>query len=162
MRALGQVFTEQVLQPPEGVRVTGCKEVRYFDEGVQTLGLIDFIVSAFPDAYLLLNSRNHEDVVRSGMWRRRKKADALKLLRRAEKAMNDILMAHPDRCVHVRYEDYTRDPAALAPAFELVGAHYDERHVLEKLGQRLTHGQSIRAPRPRLRFKAIIQGCNPF
>ena len=66
LRILRRLVTTTVLRPEEGTRVTGFKEIRWYQDDLPQY--VDFLRALFPDARFVINTRDHAAVLESGWW----------------------------------------------------------------------------------------------
>jgi hypothetical protein len=86
----------------------------------------------FPGVRFIVNTRNLDDTARSGWWARR--ADSRSQLEQLEERYLAVRERLGDSAFHVRFDDYVRDPATLAPLYEWLDLPLDvevARRVLE-------------------------------
>lgn len=141
-RSLAQTFVRNVLVPPEGTRIAGLKEIRW-GEDPRTFDLVlDFVRMFFPKARLIFNTRDHDEVCRSGWWADRKPEDVKKTLAQREGLFFGYMQRFPDVCTHVHYNDYVGNPQALRPLFDALGQIWDAALVQRILDTKLTHMKS--------------------
>lgn len=138
---LANVFVREVLALPEGTRVGGFKEIRFHAEPMFFPAYMAFIRQFFPKARFVFNTRSHDAVVKSGWWAEMPEDSARALLQTAEELFAHQIATHPDRCVHIRYEDYVGNPEGMRPLFDFLGEPFDVDTVAAVLDRRLNHMQ---------------------
>jgi hypothetical protein len=131
LRMLGRLVTSTVLRPEEDTRVTGFKEIRWYQEDLPAY--VDFLRALFPGARFLVNTRDHAAVLQSGWWPDKPKDGRLE---RMESAILDLAESLGDAAYRVHFDDYTADPAALRGLFHWLGEDFDETRVRAVLGVR--------------------------
>ncbi|SED19916.1 Sulfotransferase family protein [Nocardioides exalbidus] len=114
-----------LLRPEPDTRVTGYKEIRWYDEDLADY--LEFLRQVFPGARFVLNTRNLEDVASSNYWTH--KDDPLGQVRAIEEKMLGAAETLGDAVFHVRYDDYVADPGVLRGLFEWLGEVYDQDSV---------------------------------
>ncbi|GAA1917900.1 sulfotransferase family protein [Nocardioides hwasunensis] len=122
IRALAEAT---LLRPEPGTRVTGFKEIRWYDEDLPDY--LAFLRQVFPGARFVLNTRKLEDVAASNYWTR--KDDPLGQVQRIEAKMLEAAAGLGDDVFHVRYDDFVADPEALRGLFDWLGEDYDRGAV---------------------------------
>ena len=135
------LFVEEVIQPPKDVRWYGFKEIRY-GEGVignDFEAYVGFLRRAFPNAYIVFNSRNGEDVSKSRWWKKSKPEDVQDMVRTMDAKFEAYTREFPEQCFHARYEDTVADPTCLKPLFVMLGEPFDADRAQEVLGVKLKH-----------------------
>ncbi|GAA6165447.1 hypothetical protein NBRC116590_31510 [Pelagimonas sp. KU-00592-HH] len=137
--SLADTFVKTVLQPDEGVRVSGFKEIRFHLHPAFFPRYLNFMHAYFPNARFVINTRDHKAVAKSGWWASRSFENVDKILNLAETTFEKYREANPDRCIHLHYDDYVKDVQAFRPLFEFLGETFDEKVALEVMGQRLEH-----------------------
>ncbi len=139
--ALARTFSQQVLQPDPGVRVSGFKEIRFHTHPGAFERYLDFIHTHFPGSRFVFNTRDHAAVARSGWWRKHDPQEVAQLLGRAEDLFAAYLQKHPERGIRVHYDDYNGRPEALAPLFDFLDESPDPALVQRIMDTRLTHAR---------------------
>lgn len=135
------LFVEEAIQPPKNVRWYGFKEIRY-GEGVMGDDFepfVSFLRRAFPNAYIVFNSRNGQDVSKSRWWKKSNPEDVQNMVRVMDAKFEDYTRKFPERCFHARYEDTVADPACLKPLFDMLGEPFDPERAQEVLNVKLKH-----------------------
>jgi hypothetical protein len=131
LRMLRRLVTSTVLRPEEDTRVTGFKEIRWYQDDLPAY--VDFLRELFPDARFLVNTRDHEAVLRSGWWPDKPQDGRLD---RMEAAILDLAASLGDAAYRVHFDDYTSDPTVLRGLFTWLGEDFDETRVRAVLGVR--------------------------
>lgn len=131
VRMLRRLVTATVLRPDADTRVTGFKEIRWYQEDLPAY--VDFLRLLFPAARFVVNTRDHGAVLRSGWWPDKPKDGRLE---RMESAILDVAASLGDQAYRVHFDDYTADPAVLHGLFDWLGEDFDETRVRAVLGVR--------------------------
>ena len=131
LRMLRRLVTSTVLRPEADTRVTGFKEIRWYQDDLPAY--VDFLRELFPDARFLVNTRDHEAVLRSGWWPDKPQDGRLE---RMEAAILDLATSLGDAAYRVHFDDYTSDPTVLRGLFTWLGEDFDETQVRAVLGVR--------------------------
>lgn len=131
LRVLRRLVTETLLRPEPDTRVTGFKEIRWYQEDLPAY--VAFLRELFPDARFVVNTRDHEAVLRSGWWPEKPRDGRLE---RMETAVLDLAASLGDAAYRVHFDDYTADPTALRGLFTWLGEEFDEDRVRRVLGVR--------------------------
>ncbi|MDZ5663475.1 sulfotransferase [Nocardioides sp. S-58] len=124
IRALAEAT---LLRPEPDTRVSGYKEIRWYDEDLPDY--LDFLRQVFPGARFVLNTRRLEDVAASNFWTH--KDDPLGRVQRIEDRMLSAAAGLGDVVHRVHYDDYVADPEALRGLFEWLGEDFDADRVHE-------------------------------
>ena len=119
-----QLATATVLRPEPGTRVTGFKEIRWYQDDLPEY--VDFLRAVFPGARFIVNTRDHEAVLASKFWRSKPRDGRLE---RNEESILEVAGGLGDDAFHVHFDDYVADPASLAGLFEWLGEPFDEAAV---------------------------------
>ncbi len=119
-----RLATATVLRPEPGTRVTGFKEIRWYQTDLPEY--VDFLRAVFPGARFIVNTRDHEAVLASKFWRDKPRDGRLE---RNEESILEVAGRLGDDVFHVHYDDYVREPASLAGLFEWLGEPFDEAAV---------------------------------
>jgi hypothetical protein len=121
-----------VLRPKEDTRVTGFKEIRWYQPDVGDY--VAWLRQVFPGARFVVNTRNHAEVLQSGWWAKRPENAAA--LPDVEARILALAASLGDAAYRVHYDDYVADPTVLRGLFEWLGEPYDEAAVRAVLGTR--------------------------
>ncbi len=143
-RKLATLFLREVLRPPMDARLVGFKEIRYFGSRVETEAFLDFITLAFPNSRIIFNKRTGSDVVNSAWYQKRDPEKVLKWMRNSDAKMHAYAEKHPDRCVVLNYDEYTRDHECLRPMFDLLKIPFDREAIDAVMSVKLIHGKPAR------------------
>ena len=139
-RRLAQAFVTDVLRPPQGARWIGFKEVRYIPIGNRLPDFLNFCRRVFYNPFFVFNSRNAEDVAKSGWWVDEPREEVIAKFKRSDEIYARYSGNNPDISHHVIFEQMLADPdAMLCPLFDKLGEPYDPARVAEIMGKRLTH-----------------------
>ncbi len=138
-RALCDTFVREVLRLDPGVRVGGFKEIRYHMQRHAFSQQLNFIRRHFPKARFIFNTRDHDAVTKSGWWAKQDPTHVKEVLTGAEALYQDYLAVHPERCLHLHYDDYAGKPEAMRPLFDFLGEPWDGDLVTRIMDQRLEH-----------------------
>lgn len=118
---LRNLVSDTIFRPGPDTRVTGYKEIRWYDAGLDEY--MKFLETLFPGAKFLLNTRDHDQVLRSSWWAR--KPDAKSDLERIERDLRAVIEKRGDRGYHIHYNDYLADPGKLEGLCDWLGVEYD-------------------------------------
>ena len=120
-----ELLLDTVLRPERGTKVTGFKEIRWYQEDLPDY--LAFMQRVFPGARFILNTRNLDDVAQSSWWA--DKPDAAPRLQEIESRMLSAAEALGPAVFHLRYDDYVADPSRLRELFDWLGLDFDETRV---------------------------------
>lgn len=141
-RGLAHSFIDAVLQPPAGTTVTGFKEIRWNPANGNFWRSARFLRDCFPNPRFIINTRDHNDVARSGWWKDRPRDAVLAQLGAMDTAFSEFAAANPQICHQIRYGDYTADHGTLRGLYDFLGAPWDAAQVQRLMAKRLTHLQT--------------------
>jgi len=125
-----RLITETLLRPQPDTRVTGFKEIRWYQPDLAEY--VAFLQRVFPDAKFVVNTRNHADVAKSKWWA--EKDNSVETLARIEGQILAVTEQLGDAAYHVHYDDYVADPSVLQGLIEWLGEEYDAARVAEVMG----------------------------
>lgn len=109
-----------------GALVGGFKEIRYVNKTrAELFDYLDFLPELFPNPLYIFNTRNLDDVCRSGWWNEGNKPE----LERTEKNFRRYAEQHPDVSFIQSHEDTIGERIELRALFEKLGVSYDEDRV---------------------------------
>lgn len=140
-RDLARLFTQSVLQPDPGTRVSGFKEIRFHFHAAHFRPQLNFIHSFFPNSRFIFNTRSHADVVKSGWWAAQDPSKVTANLTMAEDLFKSYLATYPERGILMHYDDYTKDHSQLNDLFEFLGEPVDRKAIEKTLSKRLDHAR---------------------
>lgn len=129
IRALAE---STLLRPEPETRVTGYKEIRWYDADLPAY--LDFLQQVFPGCRFVLNTRHLPDVAASNFWTHQE--DPLAKLEEIEALMLAAAAGLGDRVHHVHYDDYVADPGVLEGLFDWLGETWDPEAVARTMGTR--------------------------
>jgi hypothetical protein len=130
---------------PASVEVLGFKEVSWHRVSAKEgPAFFNFLDRVFPDVRYVLHRRAHENVTRSGFWRREDPDSVGRSLRRVESIQDRLRETRPERTHDTRYERLTSDDPRvvdeeLRSLAEFVLGHCDQQ-VLDGLRETLSVG----------------------
>ncbi len=124
IRQCRRLVLSTVLRPRADTRVTGFKEIRWNQPDLEAY--VEWLRELFPEARFLVNTRNHEDVLKSGWWAQ---GDNAQRLAGIEARLLGLAEGLGAAAYHVHYDDYVDNPEALRGMFEWLGEEYDEAAV---------------------------------
>ena len=135
LRLLRQVALETVLRPEPGTRVTGFKEIRWYQPDLEAY--VAWLREVFPGARFVVNTRDHAAVLQSRWWA--KGEDKSAQLAGIEERLLRLAAELGDAAYHVHYDDYVADPTVLRGLYEWLGEPWDEAAVRATLAVRHSH-----------------------
>lgn len=144
---LANVFLRNVLRPEPETRVVGFKEIRWHDNPDLFAPTLEFLQRYMPQARFIFNTRNHEEVCRSGWWKTMPRPVVLEQLEQAETLYAAWQAAYPDGCVAIHYNDYVSDLEAWRALFDFLEEPFAPDLVLTALNHKLIH---MKWQRPKL------------
>jgi hypothetical protein len=125
LRGIRKLVLDTVLRPRKDTRVTGFKEIRWYHPDLEEY--VAWLREVFPGARFLVNTRSHDDVLKSKWWA--EGGDKSLDLQRIELRLLALADSLGDAAYHVHYDDYVADPAVLRGMFEWLGEPWDEEAV---------------------------------
>ncbi|WP_110183394.1 sulfotransferase [Nocardioides solisilvae] len=129
LRGVRRLVLDTLLRPEPGTRVTGFKEIRWYDQDLAKY--VDFLRQVFPGARFVVNTRNLPDVAASAFWRH--KDDPLGRLEVIEERILQVADDLGDAAYRVHYDDFRDDPGALRGLFDWLGERFDEERIARTL-----------------------------
>jgi len=127
-----RLVLDTVLRPKADTRVTGFKEIRWYHDDVEEY--VAWLRRVFPGARFVVNTRDHEEVRRSGWWA--KHPEAAEQVPAVEARILALADGLGDAAYRVHYNDYLADPGVLRGLFAWLGEPYDEAAVRAVLDTR--------------------------
>jgi len=126
-----RLVLDTVLRPEPDTRVTGFKEIRWYQEDLAAY--VAFLRDVFPGARFVVNTRNQADVLRSKWWA---KKDNAAYLAGIEERILGVAADLGDAAYHLRYDEFVADPASLRGLFDWLGEEFDLATVQATLDTR--------------------------
>jgi hypothetical protein len=116
-----------LLQPAADTRVTGFKEIRWFQADWQDY--LAFLRELFPGARFVINTRDHSGVVKSQWWTKMETDAALAQLREHERQFDEMATLLGDDVYRLHYDEYIADRDRLAGLFDWLGERFDRAAI---------------------------------
>lgn len=132
LQGIRELVLDTVMRPREDTRVTGFKEIRWYHDDLEAY--VAWLRRVFPGARFVVNTRDHDEVRRSGWWAKRpENAEALP---RVEERILALAESLGDAAYRLHYNDYVADPGVLSGLFAWLGEPFDEDAVRAVLATR--------------------------
>lgn len=138
-KMLADAYLYSVLTPPRNSCWIGNKEIRYDEVGEELVELMDFIRTYFNNAFIIFNSRNVDEVKRSGWWKNVDEKEVEERISKMDERFAAYTKRAPDCTFHAHHELTRDDPAYLKPLFAMMGEEMDMEKVLSCLEKKLRH-----------------------
>jgi hypothetical protein len=145
-KKLARLFVDEILKPPASARVIGFKEVRYFNHTEDFAPFLEFMIKFIHPAKIVFNVRSPYSIARSAWWRDRSFEEVEEIIARYESVVDNFVGSHPEHCIKLSYDAYTRDPEVLQRLFDFLGEKFDRAKVAEIVAVKLTHGRHAKSP----------------
>ncbi|MDF3853886.1 sulfotransferase [Paracoccus pantotrophus] len=133
------LFVKKILQPDEGCRVSGFKEIRFHEDPGFFRRYLNIIRDTFPNARFLFQTRNLDSVSKSSWWAAQPKEKVVQQLRSAEKLYQEYSRENPSITFTIEYERYADGPEYVESIFEFLNEPYDPKMVVSVLNRSLKH-----------------------
>lgn len=137
--AMIDAMIDHVLAPPRDARYFGFKEIRYNAFGERFGEVLDFMRFHFKDPIFVFNTRNVEDVAKSAWWKDWKPEDVARLVGDMDRRFNTYHDTHKECSLMMSYEQFSQDPLAIKPLFDILNEPFDQQRAEQVLATRLTH-----------------------
>ena len=137
-------FITDVLAPPEGVEITGFKEIRHtppFMNDTEFEAYIAFLLAEFPGAKLVFNARDASKVSQSAWLKNVDPKKTIAHVKTCDRRFAAASAAHPESCFHVQYEDFTANPDRFEGLFSFLDLPYDKARIDAVLNKPLDHAK---------------------
>lgn len=138
-RRLAGIFIDEILQPGPAPRWLGFKEIRSYEMLDDLEAYLAMLVRCFAGTRIIMNIRQHSDVMRSSWWATMDPDKVRDRLQAVDAAFLRYASAHPEHSLVVDYDRYKDDPAALQPLFTLLDEPFEHDTVAGILAERLRH-----------------------
>lgn len=128
-----ETFTQEVLRPQAGDRVIGFKEIRHSAANMPDFqGYMTFLTTRFPQAKIVFNHRNLDDVSKSKWWANAPRGlDTLKDMEAKFNSFND-----PSLHFHFSYDRALNDRAHVAELYEFLELGFDAQKIEQVFAMR--------------------------
>jgi hypothetical protein len=127
LAGIRRLALETVLRPRPETRVTGFKEIRWYRPDTEEY--VAWLREVFPGARFLVNTRAHEDVLKSAWWADGDPELNAEHLAETEARLLALADSLGDAAYRIHYDDYVADPTVLKGMFEWLGELWDEDTV---------------------------------
>ncbi|WP_449046098.1 sulfotransferase [Paracoccus versutus] len=138
-RAMMDLFVRDILKNPEGVRVSGFKEIRFHEDKKFFQAYLGIVKKYFPKARFIFQTRDHESVSKSGWWKNREKSDVIAMVKGANSMYGEFSKRNPGICYTIEYERYAEGASYVSEIFDFLEEKPDWEKVSAILGKKLTH-----------------------
>lgn len=125
LAGIRRLVLETVLRPGKDTRVTGFKEIRWYQPDMEDY--VAWLREVFPGARFLVNTRAHQDVLKSKWWA--DGGDHTEHLETTEARLLAVADSLGDAAYRIHYDDYVADPTVLRGLFDWLGVAFDEESV---------------------------------
>lgn len=132
------LIKNQIVGTNENVKCWGFKEIRYTkfeflsDESLEDY--LDFLRLLFPNCAFVFLTRNHDDVIKSGFWKKMNSDDVKEILVYFEDKMNSYHRKNKDFTYVIDYNDVITLSSNFKYLFEyFLEFPYDEKVIKERL-----------------------------
>ncbi|WP_282092578.1 sulfotransferase [Epibacterium ulvae] len=136
---LAQAFVHSVLRPAPDTRVIGFKEIRWHEDPTLFAPMLEFLQRYMPQARFIFNTRNADEVCRSGWWKTMNPGVVRAQLAQAEALYDTWHIQHPDTCLKMHYNTYAKSPEAWKNLFAFLNMPFDSELVEAVLARKLMH-----------------------
>ena len=127
LSGIRRLALETLLRPHAATRVVGFKEIRWYREDMEEY--VAWLRRVFPGARFLINTRDHESVLKSGWWAKGDREHNAAHLADTERRILAVAADLGEAAYHVHYDDYVADPTVLQGLYEWLGEPWDEASV---------------------------------
>lgn len=136
-------FVRNVLAPDPGTQVTGFKEIRYNRTYIRKPDFapyMDFLLTVFPHAKVVFNTRRATDVANSAFLADEKPENVVAWVTDADDNFASY-DAGSDRTILMRYEDYTKDHTLVHNMLDFLDLDWNPDMVERVFAKPLTHAK---------------------
>ncbi|WP_353570636.1 sulfotransferase [Candidatus Albibeggiatoa sp. nov. BB20] len=106
----------------------GFKEIRYIDIAENLLEYLDFLNKVFPNVAFIFNTRQIDDVMKSGWWKNQSPEEIKHKMTQIEHLFNQYAETHAN-CFQICYEDVVANGDKVQALFEFIGAEYSSSQI---------------------------------
>ncbi|SDJ34882.1 sulfotransferase [Aliiruegeria lutimaris] len=140
--SLARSFVRDVLNPPEGTRITGFKEINYTDETLTDRNfdaVLGFMLRYFEDPHIIFLTRDPAEASHSGWWQDRDQDVVTDVLEMTIERFHKAHAANPERSFLIDHADFDRNPTGLLPLLDWLGEMLPPELLEDSLEERLLH-----------------------
>lgn len=144
-QGLAEFFVEEILKPPEGTRVTGFKEIRYAHGDLSESEYdttIEFLAQRFPNSRFIFNTRDGDEVSKSGWWATAKRTtprSVRAMVKRCDERFARSCERLGTRAFLIDYSQYNRKPEGFLPLLKWLGEELSLERIEDVCSKNLTH-----------------------
>lgn len=153
-KALCESFARDVLAPPAGTEVVGFKEIRHTTKEhteESFLAYIDFLMRNFEGLKIIFNTRDAEQVARSGWWVRVPRDHVLQVIRSSDRWFAKAAEKYPEATFTIDYDEFARDHAGYRRVLDWLGVSMTDEEIATIADQKLVHLQPTKKVPPLIR-----------
>lgn len=134
-------FVKDILSLPHGTRVAGFKEIRWANNLPQLHDNLDTISKYFPKVKFIFQTRDANELAKSGWWKEKPIAYVKNYVSEADAAFLSYV-EKKDNCLHIKYEDFTEGNIVLKKIATFLGEEFCSHTAHEVINEKLTHLKS--------------------
>ena len=139
-RSLLDAFVRSILHPPPGTRVLGFKDIHFYKDAGFFPKMMTYMLRYFPNARIIFQTRDLEQVSRSGWWKAMPQKKVIETLSAADTLYRNFAASN-DRCLLFDYSSFAKGPEGVQPIFDFLGETANEEKVQAVLQKKLAHLQ---------------------
>ncbi|KWV90957.1 sulfotransferase [Erythrobacter sp. YT30] len=160
-KALADLFTREMLTPPEGTRVCGTKDITMSTDWISDAefdDVIEFIMTRFDDPRIVFLTRRADEVAQSGWWAEISPKSVAENITQTDSRFARAREAYPDRTFLLDYSEFKGTVDGFRRLLEWLGEPVDEAMLEDisstKLMHLKSHWQQKKSPPPGLLQRA--------
>lgn len=139
-RTLMDSFVRSILHPPPGTRVAGFKDIHFYKDRNFFAKQMNHMLQYFPNSRIIFQTRDLQQVARSGWWKTMPAAKVVESLTVADQLYRDFGSSN-DRCMLFDYAAFADGIEGVRPIFDFLGEDMDTDKVQGVLQKKLAHLQ---------------------
>lgn len=139
-RTLLDSFVRCILHPPADTRVLGFKDIHFYKDRAFFATQMGYMLRYFPNARIIFQTRDLEQVARSGWWKAMPAKKVIDILSAADQLYRDFAASN-DRCLLFDYSAFSQGLEGVRPVFDFLGEEMDAEKVEATLQKKLAHLQ---------------------
>lgn len=136
--SLCEVFARNILNAPKGTRVSGFKEIRFYEDLGFFQSHLDILSQFFPNTRFIFLSRDWVEVSRSGWWQKWDPEEVHRIVRDSDAAFHKYASANSN-CFLMDYRKLSEDIDGIMALSDFLGESFDPKSAREILSERLSH-----------------------
>ena len=135
-KRLVDAFVASILQPPEGAKAIGFKEIRYYYTIDKFETYLNFVKTYFKPAKFIFNTRPIEGILQSKWWATMDPEEVTGRIQTLDSLFKSFAEANPECSLLMDYADWAKGPDHLKPLTEFLGVEHNQERITEVMSEK--------------------------